>query len=213
VVQIELEDLFLGETGLDAQGEAGLRRLPAPGRVVQDLVGEDVPGQLHGDGAGPLHRLPRADVAGEGPEDGPGIHAAVLPKAAILHGHVRIPEDLRNLVGLQHDSAPAREVARQPPVPIEDVGRLRGAVLGDLSQRRARRLSGARRRHVPVRRDPQDQEDGERDEDGRPTGRELLPDPGSKLGPELPRGGPQPRLVVVAVPRRGIVRWLVHASL
>ena len=90
VVQVQLEDLVLPELALDLRGHPHLEQLARQRPLAGgDALREDVPRQLHGDGAEALVVAARAHVGpGRAPHPRP-VHAAVAVEALVLHGEER----------------------------------------------------------------------------------------------------------------------------
>ena len=95
LVDVELEDLLLGELALDLQREEDLVELSD----VRLLPGEEeVPGHLHGDGAAPGPLLPGTDEVQHGAGQALPVDPGVLEEPVVLAGEKRLDEPLRDLV-------------------------------------------------------------------------------------------------------------------
>src|SRR5690606_6802465 len=117
---------------------------------ARELLGEEVPGQLHGDGAGAGSGEAVEQVVPNGADDPANVHPFVLEEAAILdgdegEGYIRRKVRQRNEL-----PALAVEETQQPAPGIVELRRLlRGEVL-DL--RGSRTAAGARVPPCPQRR-------------------------------------------------------------
>ena len=116
-IQVQLEDLRLGQLRIDHQGEDGLAGLPPVRLLVRE---EQRPRQLLGQRAAPLHGPRRAQVADDGAAERDRVDARVLEEAMVLDRHERVLEVGRD-VGegdvepvLVHPEPP-RPVRRQEP--------------------------------------------------------------------------------------------------
>ena len=86
LVEIELEDLLLGEGALDADGEDRLFQLPLDGLVAGQ---QEVLGHLLGDGRGADRapaRLQIAHIGDDGADDALNVEAAMLIEVLVLGG-------------------------------------------------------------------------------------------------------------------------------
>ena len=83
LVDVELEDLVLGEARLDLEGEQHLVEL-AGERLF--LGQEEVARDLHGDGARALAHAARDEIGQRRPRHADVVHAAVLVEALVLGG-------------------------------------------------------------------------------------------------------------------------------
>ena len=107
-VEIELEDLVLGEMGLQPEGEEGLVDLA----LERALVGEEqVLGELLGERRAALHRAGGAGVDGQRAGGADRVDAPMVIEAAILGGDQRLNEVGRQILQRQRivmlDAAPA----------------------------------------------------------------------------------------------------------
>jgi hypothetical protein len=94
-VQIEPEDLLLGELMLHAVGDEGLLQLAAVGLVE---IEEHVAGGLHGDGAGALGLVAGEEIDQHGAHHAEVVDAVVLEEALVLGGDERLLDEIGNLV-------------------------------------------------------------------------------------------------------------------
>ena len=106
LVDVELEDLLLGELALDLQREQDLVELADVGLLPGE---EEVPGHLHGDGAAPGPLLPGADEVEHGAGQALPVHPGVLEVPVVLAREKRLDQPLRHLV----------EAQRRPPLLAE----------------------------------------------------------------------------------------------
>ena len=93
LVDVELEDLVLGQVGLDLPGEQDLAEL-AGDRLLAGQ--EEVAGDLHGDRAGALLGAGR-EVGERGARDAQIVDAAVLIEALVLGGQNGLFHDIRDV--------------------------------------------------------------------------------------------------------------------
>ena len=98
LVEVELEDLVLGVLLLDLAGDLGLAELPAERLVAPaDVLGPDVPRQLHRDGREPLGHPHLEQVALDRAEHPEPVDPVVLVEALVLGGDERrldVPGDI-----------------------------------------------------------------------------------------------------------------------
>ena len=92
LVDVELEDLVLGQVGLDLPGEQDLAQL-AGDRLLAGQ--EEVAGDLHGDGAGPLLGAGR-EVGERGARDAQIVDTAVLVETFVFCGQNGLFHDIRD---------------------------------------------------------------------------------------------------------------------
>ena len=110
LVDVELEDLVLGELTLDLQGEedfvelADVRLLPAE---------EEVPGHLHGDGAAPRPLLPGTNEVQHGPGQALPVDPGVLEEPIILACENRLDQSFRDFVEAQRLAALLAELGEE----------------------------------------------------------------------------------------------------
>ena len=118
LVQVEVEDLLLGEHALDAVGENRLGQLA---QVALFRGEQQAAGDLLGDGRAALAAAAGEQVVDGGPGDGPAVQAGVLPETAVLGGdkgpgqecgHLAVGDDDAELVGDGVDG-PAAAVEHQ----------------------------------------------------------------------------------------------------
>ena len=131
LVQIELEDLLLGEGALDADGEDGFLQLALDILVVRQ---QEVLGHLLGDGRGADHaaaRLHRAQIGDDGADDALNVEAAMLVEILVLGRDESLDDALGN-GGDGHVDAPlARELGDEPAVIGVDARHHRRLVFGE----------------------------------------------------------------------------------
>ncbi len=94
-VQVELEDLFLGELRFDQQRDPALLDLAGEGLHVRE---EDRAGELLGQGAAALHPRPAADVAHHRAAETDRIDSRMIVEAAILDRDDRVLQIDRDFV-------------------------------------------------------------------------------------------------------------------
>ena len=125
-VEVELEDLLLGEGVLDEPRESELGELlpQRARRILSD--GESVARHLHRDGAESFARAPSANVGDDCAEESAPIETAVLVEASVLGRDEGLLDELR--YGLQGDvdSSDNRESSHQAIVPVKDATALIG---------------------------------------------------------------------------------------
>ncbi len=141
LVAVHLQDLFLGVTLLDLEGEKGLLELAPERHLPAEEQGR---GQLLGDRASALGAavpLARPEVLPDGPQDPPEVDAAVLEEAGVLGGQDGLLQDIGDL-GIGHldppvdgeflDDLPAFGKDRGDDIGLEGLQvRDRGQVLAD----------------------------------------------------------------------------------
>ena len=142
LVDVELEDLVLGEFALDLQREQDLVELADVGLLPGE---EEVPGHLHGDGAAPGPLLPGADEVQHGAGQALPVDPGVLEEAVVLAGEECLDEALRHLVEAQRRAPLLAELGEQLALAGVDAQR-------DLEADVAEGLRGGELRcEVPVR--------------------------------------------------------------
>ena len=106
LVEVQLEDLVLGVLLLDLAGDLGLPELAAERFVAAaDVLGADVPRQLHRDGREAFGHPHLDQVAPDRAEHAEPVDAVVLVEALVLGGDER-GLDHRGHLGQGHDGAP-----------------------------------------------------------------------------------------------------------
>ena len=133
LVEIQLEDLVLGVLVLDLAGHLGLAQLP-PERLVPpaDVLGPDVPGQLHGDGREPLGDPHLEEVVLDRAEHPVPVDPLVLVEPLVLGGDEGRLDHRRHLAE-RHDRPPLlAQVGDEPAVGGVHLGGLIGIVLAQL---------------------------------------------------------------------------------
>ena len=93
-IEVELEDLLLGQLAVDHQREHRLANLAAVGLLVRE---EERPRQLLRQRAAALDRARRAEVADDGAAERDGIDAGMRVEAVILDRDERVLQVLGNL--------------------------------------------------------------------------------------------------------------------
>ena len=141
LVDVELQDLLLGELALDLQREEDLVELAD----VRLLAGEEeVPGHLHGDGAAPRPLLPGADEVQHGAGQTLPVDPGMLEEPVVLAGEERLDEPIRNLVEMKRRAALLAELRHELVVTGVDAQR---HLQPDIAQRLR---GGELRLQVPV---------------------------------------------------------------
>src|SRR3546814_16016327 len=103
-VQVELEDLVLGEALLERHRQDRLLHLAAAGAVVGE---KDIAGELLGDGRSALYPAAAVDADLERASDADRVAAGVRPKAPVLDRDHR-PAHARRNHRAAHPSSQAR---------------------------------------------------------------------------------------------------------
>ena len=96
-VQIQGQDLILGEIGLQPQGQQKFLNFAFQGPLMGQ---KDVLGQLLADGAAALHDAPGEQIGHHGAAQSDGIDAEMAVKAAVFRGDDRVGQMFRQLTGL-----------------------------------------------------------------------------------------------------------------
>ena len=94
-VEIELEDLVLGEAPFERHRQYGLAQLAGEAAIV---VEEDVAGELLGDGRAALRPAAALDAHDQGADDADRIDADMRAEAAVLDRDHRVAHDRRDPV-------------------------------------------------------------------------------------------------------------------
>ncbi len=146
LVQIHLENLFLGVEILQIGGENRLLQL-SPVRLV--AVEEREPGQLLRDRARALRAAPLAKIAKRGAADADRINPAVIVEALILDREHRVDQVRRHPVERDFDSLFLEDGEGRTIVRVEDrrrlhhvrraaqrlpIGQIGGEIVGDVRQ-------------------------------------------------------------------------------
>ena len=119
LVEVQLQDLVLGQHLLDADGQHHLHQLAG---VAVLRAQEPLPGHLLGDGAAAGHAaLLPADDLPHGPGDAGGVDARVLVELAVLGGDEGLLDPGRNLVDLHRITPDLPVQAHQPAVAGIDI--------------------------------------------------------------------------------------------
>jgi hypothetical protein len=119
LVGVESEDLRLGETALDLDGQQRLLHL-----AIKRAVGREkqIAGQLHGECGRSLHFSSRLNVAVGRAHDAPEVDAGVLVEVLIFDGDERVAEDLRIIVIGGNHATLQREGADDPTLSVIEFG-------------------------------------------------------------------------------------------
>ncbi|MBV8203186.1 MAG: transglycosylase domain-containing protein, partial [Acidobacteria bacterium] len=108
VIEVQLQDLSLGEVRLELLRDADLEQLPGRGALLAgDLLREEIAGQLHGDRAEALLDAAGTQVGGESASDAVPVDGAVPEEAPVLDRHEGVGEVRR-----QRGQAHLRQVVR-----------------------------------------------------------------------------------------------------
>src|SRR6185503_14073166 len=132
VVQVELEDLVLVVGALDRAGDARLEQLAGERLVLpRDALGDEVAGELHGDGARALADVAGAQVGEQGAEDAVRVDAVVLAEALVLDGDEGIGDVGGEALELDDAAVHQSERAHLTAVAVEHQRRAVGLVGGE----------------------------------------------------------------------------------
>ena len=93
LVEIDVEDLFLAQGGVDAVGENCFLDFAGVGFFRGQ---QECPGDLLGYGAAPLAPFSGTKIVEKRPDDRPGVNPAVLIKPGVFRGHKGLGEQLRH---------------------------------------------------------------------------------------------------------------------
>ena len=136
LVDVELEDLVLGQVGLDLPGQEDFAQLPGD----RLLPGEkEVAGDLHGDRPGALLG-PRGEIGPGGPQDAQVIHAAVRVEALVFGGQDGLLHHVRDVADADDGPALLPEFPQEVALDRDDPERNFGAVVRQAVERRKRRI-------------------------------------------------------------------------
>ena len=124
MVQVDAEDLILGEARLDLVGEDRLADLAEHVALVAD---EHQLGHLLRDGRAALHHAPGLQVGEGGAQDAERIDAVVLEEAVVLGGDEGQLHVLGDLIVGQDDALLQEELADQLALRREDAAGARRA--------------------------------------------------------------------------------------
>ena len=191
LVEIQLEDRVLGKVALDLHGHPRFLELPGERLLAADLLGEDVPRQLHGDRREPLRKAHRHEVVLDGAEDAPIVDPVMLVEALVFGGDEGLADGERDLAQRQHGAPLGTELADQPAVRGEHLGRLHldvAAPAAGVETRDAGAMLARAHAGPGAVREPQAvRGDQHRDRDYTAAGLLVLP-PGEGLGQRDRRG-------------------------
>src|SRR5690606_7474590 len=129
LVQVQLEDVLLAEFVLEPRSETDFADLAGELLRARELLGEDVPSELHRDRAEPFPEGQGRDVAPDRTRDAAQVHAAMLPETPILDGDEAVAEHGGDLFVIDDDAALGREVGDQRAIHGEHPARLRWPVI------------------------------------------------------------------------------------
>ena len=137
-VEIELENLVLGEPALEPQGEEGLLHLALDGALVAQ---EQVLGELLGDRGAALDDAAGLRIGEHGAEGAGNVDAEMLVEAPVLGGEHRLDQMIGQLVERDRmavlDAAAADLVAVAVEEGHRELGLLQPVLVGGLAERRA----------------------------------------------------------------------------
>ena len=117
LVQVQLQDLLLGQLALDAQRQEDLLDLADVGLLVAE---KEVTGQLHGDGAAARALFAGACQLHRGAQDTLIVDPGMLVKAVILGGQEGLLQHLRDLCQGQWFTTGLAELCQQLSVTAVD---------------------------------------------------------------------------------------------
>ena len=123
-VEIELEDLLLGERVLEPASQLELDELSAQGALVRQVREEGAAHHLHGDGAEPFADVERGEVTPEGATGASPIDPAVMIEAAVLDGDERRAQVTRHAGERHVDPADVGQPAERNTIAVEDAAPL-----------------------------------------------------------------------------------------
>src|SRR5690349_14046200 len=116
-----LKYLVLREVAFDETGNSKLDEL-SPERPAVVPVGEEaVVYHLHRDRAEPFANAKRTDIAEERAQEAAPIESVVLVEAAVFCRDERLLDVRRNVAKIDVDAAYDRQMADEPPIPVDDV--------------------------------------------------------------------------------------------
>ena len=129
LVGVEREDLRLGESALDLDGEQRLLHL-----AVKRAIGREkqIAGELHGERGCSLHSPAGFDIAIRRAYDAPDVDARVPVKILVFDRDQRIAENLRIVVIAGDDAALQREGADDSALSVVEFGDGTGTVTFEL---------------------------------------------------------------------------------
>ncbi len=131
LVDVELQDLILGQIRLDLIGKQDLAKFASE----RSLTGEEeVPCDLHRNRAGALLR-PAGQVSQRCAQDRDVVDPAVLIKPLVFRCENRLPHDFRDVPDLDHRPALLPELPEQLPFGRDDPERDLGLVAGERLKR------------------------------------------------------------------------------
>ncbi|OQC23182.1 MAG: hypothetical protein BWX71_02150 [Deltaproteobacteria bacterium ADurb.Bin072] len=131
-VEVEVQDLVLGEGPFDAQGQHDLPEFAGYGLFAGEQVGPD---HLLRDGGGPLDIGVCLDVCYEGAQDPARLEADVIVERRVLGRHDGLLEGDGNVVPVHHDPALRREIPYGCPVGCRDLAEPGGFISPELLDR------------------------------------------------------------------------------
>jgi len=132
LVQVELEDLFLGKGSLQANRQDGLADLALQSLRLRE---EDIARQLLGDGACSLADVTSHHVGQDCAPHRPQVHAPMVEEATVFRCQDRAPHDLGDLDERDGVAVLEEQLADDIAVTVEKHGVLRrGDLLGTLGR-------------------------------------------------------------------------------
>ena len=134
LVDVQLEDLVLGQVRLDLPGEQDLAQLARDGLLAGE---EEVAGDLHRDGSGALLR-PRGDIGQRGADDAQIVHTAVLIETFVFGGQNSLFHDIRDRLDGHDGASFFTEFAQKVAFSRNDAQRHFRLIVGQRLQRRQR---------------------------------------------------------------------------
>ena len=147
-VEVELEDLLLGQRMLDQARQSQLGEfLPQRSGWISPH-GERVTRDLHCNRAETFAGVAGFQVGDKGTEEAAPIEPAMLVKAAIFGGDERLPDEIGNLAERDVDTPHQLEPAHYAVVAVEDASALVGLESLDVARRRAAVEAARQQPHV-----------------------------------------------------------------
>ena len=133
LVQIQLQDLVLGEGAFDAERQQRLLQLALEGQLVAQ---QKILGDLLGDGRR-AHRTAIAShppqIDEHGPSDAENVDSGVVVEVLVLSREERLDQALRHGVDRHEDALLMRVLRHQTTVPGVDPGHGRRLIIGELA--------------------------------------------------------------------------------
>ena len=125
-VQVGLEDLLLGEVGLETAGQLQLDQFATEAALAGEMREKGVSHHLHGDGTEALPEAQGGEVAQGGTAGAPPIHAAVIVEPPVLGGDERGPDVSGDLTERHIDPAHIGQTPDARAAAVEHLAPLAG---------------------------------------------------------------------------------------